>query len=247
MLTTENISKYYGTQQVLNNINLNVNKGDFTVIMGPSGSGKTTLLNILAAIDRQTKGRVLLNDEELIKLSAKKLEKLRQEKMGFIFQEFHLLNTLNAQENIVLPLTIQKYTQKEIDYLLAEMSEKLQLHDVLEKYPPFMSGGEKQRVAAVRALITKPEILFADEPTGALDSKNAFDLLTLLEQSNTNDQQTIVMVTHDPFSASFAERVLFIKDGMIFHTLEKGDVERKTFFEQIIQVTTMMGGTFNVI
>jgi len=247
MLVAENITKFYGKQLVLNNINLTINAADFTVIMGPSGSGKSTLLNILAAIDTATQGRIIFEQQELFQLSTKKIDTLRQKNMSFIFQEYHLLNTLTCKENIALPLTIQKQQQHEISQKILQIAETLSIRDILSKYPNTISGGEKQRVAVARALITHPKIIFADEPTGALDSKNAYELLKILEKSNAEDKQTIVLVTHDPFTASFAKKILFIKDGNIYHTLERGTLNRKSFFEQIIQMTSMMGGNYNVI
>jgi ABC-type antimicrobial peptide transport system, ATPase component len=247
MIECQNVSKYYDNQRVIDNVSFNIQKGEFVVIMGPSGSGKTTLLHLMAGIDRQSNGTIIFQNKNFYDYSTKELDQLRQKAMGFIFQEYNILPTLTCRENIALPLTIQRYKREEIATLINEYAENLAISPILDTFPHAVSGGEKQRVAVARALITKPEVVFADEPTGALDSKSAYNLLTQLDIQNKINGQTIVMVTHDAFSASFAERILFIKDGKIFHTLARGDVSRKVFFEQIIQVTTMLGGEFNVI
>lgn len=247
MLRCENVTKFFGKQKALDNINLIIEKGEFVAIMGPSGSGKSTLLNMLSGIDSPSNGIVVFNNQNLQKIKSNELEKIRQKQMGFIFQEYHILDTLTCGENIGLPLTIQKYKKKEILNKIDYFANLLEIKQLLDKFPYSISGGEKQRVAVARALITQPYVLYADEPTGALDSKNAFQLLNILKKQNEQEKQTIVMVTHDPFSASFASKILFIKDGNIYHTLEKGAESRKNFFEQIIQVTTMLGGEFDVI
>lgn len=247
MLRCEQLVKNYEQQLAVNHINLTINDGEFVAIMGPSGSGKSTLLNLLSGIDVATSGLVYFNQIALDRLKERDKEELRQKQMGFIFQEYHVLNSLTARENIALPLTIQKIRKQEILNRVNQVAQDLEILPILDKYPYQLSGGERQRVAIARALITNPSILFADEPTGALDSKNAHRLLNSLSLQNQVRQLTTVMVTHDPFSASFSSRVIFIKDGKIFHEIEKSTVDRKTFYEQIVKVSTLLGGEFDAI
>lgn len=210
--------------------------------MGASGSGKTTLLNCIATIDKVTAGKILINNQDITKLKGNKLNKFRREELGFIFQDFNLLDTLTAYENIALALTIQKVTPKEIETRVKDIANKLNITDILNKYPYQISGGQKQRVASSRAIITNPKLVLADEPTGALDSKSARQLLESFEDLNEKLNTTILMVTHDSFTASYANRILFIKDGKIFNELIKGEDSRKEFFEKIIEVQTLLGG-----
>lgn len=246
VLEVKNIEKYYGNKsnltKAINNISFNIEKGEFVGIMGASGSGKTTLLNCIATIDKVTAGKILINNQDITKLKGNKLNKFRREELGFIFQDFNLLDTLTAYENIALALTIQKVTPKEIETRVKDIANKLNITDILNKYPYQISGGQKQRVASSRAIITNPKLVLADEPTGALDSKSARQLLESFEDLNEKLNTTILMVTHDSFTASYANRILFTKDGKIFNELIKGEDSRKEFFEKIIEVQTLLGG-----
>lgn len=249
ILEVKNIEKYYGNKsnltKAIDNISFNVNKGEFVGIMGASGSGKTTLLNCISTIDRVTAGHIIVSGEDITKLKGNKLNKFRREELGFIFQDFNLLDTLTCYENIALALTIQRVKPQEIDKRIAEIAEKLEIKEILKKYPYQVSGGQKQRVASARAIITYPKLVLADEPTGALDSKSARQLLENFELLNQKMSATILMVTHDAFTASYANRILFIKDGKIFNELIKGNDTRKQFFEKIIEVQTLLGGDLN--
>lgn len=249
ILEVKNIEKYYGNKsnltKAIDNISFNVNKGEFVGIMGASGSGKTTLLNCISTIDRVTAGHIIVSGEDITKLKGNKLNKFRREELGFIFQDFNLLDTLTCYENIALALTIQRVKPQEIDKRIAEIAEKLEIKEILNKYPYQVSGGQKQRVASARAIITYPKLVLADEPTGALDSKSARQLLENFELLNQKMSATILMVTHDAFTASYANRILFIKDGKIFNELIKGNDTRKQFFEKIIEVQTLLGGDLN--
>ena len=249
ILEVKNIEKYYGNKsnltKAIDNISFNVNKGEFVGIMGASGSGKTTLLNCISTIDRVTAGHIIVSGEDITKLKGNKLNKFRREELGFIFQDFNLLDTLTCYENIALALTIQRVKPQEIDKRIAEIAEKLEIKEILNKYPYQVSGGQKQRVASARAIITYPKLVLADEPTGALDSKSARQLLENFELLNKKMSATILMVTHDAFTASYANRILFIKDGKIFNELIKGNDTRKQFFEKIIEVQTLLGGDLN--
>ncbi len=246
LLKIEHIEKYYGSRSSLtkavDDISFNVNNGEFVAIMGASGSGKTTLLNCISTIDKVTAGHIYLEDRDITKLKGKQLNTFRRDNLGFIFQDFNLLDTLTAYENIALALSIKKVPAKEIASKVNAAAEKLGITEVLNKYPYQMSGGQKQRVASARAIITEPKLILADEPTGALDSKSAKMLLTCLSVLNTEQDATIMMVTHDSFSASYAQRVIFIKDGKIFSEINKGDQSRKEFFNKIIDVITLLGG-----
>ena len=216
ILEVKNIEKYYGNKsnltKAIDNINFDVNKGEFVGIMGASGSGKTTLLNCISTIDRVTAGHIIINGEDITKLKGNNLNKFRREELGFIFQDFNLLDTLTAYENIALALTIQKIKANEIDRRVNEIAGKLGIKEILTKYPYQVSGGQKQRIASARAIITNPKLILADEPTGALDSKAARQLLENFELLNQKMNATILMVTHDAFTASYANRILFIKD-----------------------------------
>ena len=246
ILEVKNIEKYYGNKsnltKAIDNINFDVNKGEFVGIMGASGSGKTTLLNCISTIDRVTAGHIIINGEDITKLKGNNLNKFRREELGFIFQDFNLLDTLTAYENIALALTIQKVNAHEIDKRVKEVAQKLNITEILNKYPYQISGGQKQRVASARAIITNPQLVLADEPTGALDSKSAKQLLESFEALNQKLNATILMVTHDSFTASYANRILFIKDGKIFNRIEKGEKQRKEFYNEILDVLALLGG-----
>ena len=246
ILEVKNIEKYYGNKsnltKAIDNTSFSVKKGEFVGIMGASGSGKTTLLNCISTIDRVTAGDIIINNQDITKLKGNQINKFRREELGFIFQDFNLLDTLTAYENIALALTIQKVNVNEIDKRVKEVAQKLDITEILKKYPYQISGGQKQRVAICRAIITNPQLVLADEPTGALDSKSARQVLESFETLNQTLNATILMVTHDSFTASYANRILFIKDGKIFNELVKGDSTRKEFFEKIIEVQTLLGG-----
>ncbi|MDH5072175.1 ABC transporter ATP-binding protein [Clostridium perfringens] len=246
ILSVENIEKYYGNKdnitKVIDNINFKVDKGEFVGIMGPSGSGKTTLLNCISTIDNVTTGSIVINGKDITKLKSKELEKFRRDELGFIFQDFNLLDTLTAYENIALALTIQGKKPKDIDALIKKVAKSLGIDEILNKFPYQISGGQKQRVASARAIVTNPSLILADEPTGALDSKSARMLLDSFESLNKDLEATILMVTHDAFTASYAHRILFIKDGKIFNELVRGTDSRKEFFDRIIEVITLLGG-----
>ena len=248
ILKIENIEKYYGSKssltKAIDNISFSVSKGEFVAIMGASGSGKTTLLNCISTIDKVTSGHIYVNDLDITKLKGNNLNKFRREELGFIFQDFNLLDTLTSYENIALSLAILNIKYKEIDERIKKVSKELNITNVLNKYPYQMSGGEKQRVASARAIITNPKLVLADEPTGALDSKSSKMLLEKLSYLNKEYNSTILMVTHDAFTASYASRVIFIKDGKIFSEIHK-DGTRKEFFDKIIDVVTILGGDLN--
>ena len=246
ILRIRNIEKYYGNRtnltKAIDNISFDVNDGEFVAIMGASGSGKTTLLNCIATIDRVSAGHIYVEGNDITELNDKQLAAFRRDKLGFIFQDFNLLDTLTAYENIALALSIQKVNYKEIDRRIREMSVKLGIEEILNKYPYQMSGGQRQRVSATRAIITNPKLILADEPTGALDSKSSKMLLERLQYLNNDISATILMVTHDTFSASYASRVIFIKDGKIFNEIIRGNKSRKEFFDKIIDVISLLGG-----
>lgn len=250
ILQVKDIEKYYGNKgnvtKAINNISFNVEEGEFVGIMGPSGSGKTTLLNCISTVDNVTTGNIKINGKEITKLKSKSIEKFRREELGFIFQDFNLLDTLTAFENIALALTIQEGKKvKNIRERVLEVARKLDIEEVLGKFPYEMSGGQKQRVAAARAIVTNPSLILADEPTGALDSKASRLLLDSFEKLNEEMKATILMVTHDAFTASYAHRILFIKDGRVFNELIRGNDSRKEFFNRIIEVVTLLGGDTN--
>lgn len=246
ILKVEKIEKYYGNKdnmtKAIDNISFRVDKGEFVGIMGPSGSGKTTLLNCISTIDTVTTGNIIINDKDITKMKSKQLENFRKDELGFIFQDFNLLDTLTAYENIALALTIQGVKSTEIDGKIKNVAENLGILEVLNKYPYQMSGGQKQRVASARAIVTNPSLILADEPTGALDSKSSRLLLDSFEKLNKDLEATILMVTHDAFTASYAYRILFIKDGKVFNELVRGNDSRKEFFDRIIEVVTLLGG-----
>ncbi|MCI8548528.1 MAG: ABC transporter ATP-binding protein [Bacilli bacterium] len=249
ILKIDKIEKYYGTKssltKAIDNISFEVEKGEFVAIMGSSGSGKTTLLNLISTIDKVTSGHIYVGEEDITKLKGNNLNKFRREELGFIFQDFNLLDTLTAYENIALALSIQNESIAKIEEKIKTVAKYLNIEDVLSKYPYQMSGGQKQRVASARAIITSPKLILADEPTGALDSKSAKMLLERFNYLNKELKSTILMVTHDAFTASFTTRVIFIKDGKIFNEIRRGDETRKEFFDKIIDVVTMLGGDLN--
>lgn len=246
ILTIENISKYYGNKsnltKAISNISMNVDKGEFIAIMGASGSGKTTLLNVISTIDKVTSGHIYIEGQDITKLKGNDLNRFRREELGFIFQDFNLLDTLTAYENIALALQIQNFKAKAIEQQIKVVARKLDIEDILNKYPYEMSGGQKQRVASARAIVTNPKLVLADEPTGALDSKSSKMLLERLQRLNQDYQTTILMVTHDAFSASYASKVIFIKDGKVFNQFNRGEAARKQFFDKIIDVVSLVGG-----
>ena len=246
ILNVDKIEKYYGNKgniiKAIDNVSFTVNEGEFLGIMGPSGSGKTTILNCISTIDNVTTGKIIINNKDITAFNTKALEAFRRDELGFIFQDFNLLDTLTAYENIALALTIQKGNITELDTLIKDVAKKLGITEVLNQYPFQLSGGQKQRVACARALVTEPSLILADEPTGALDSKSSRLLLESFERLNKEFHSTILMVTHDSFTASYANRILFIKDGKIFTELVRGNDTRKEFFNKIIEVVTLLGG-----
>ena len=250
ILTLDNVEKYSGNKanltKAVDKISFSVEKGEFVGIMGASGSGKTTLLNCISTIDRVTAGHIYVGDKDITTIRGNELNKFRREELGFIFQDFNLLDTLTAYENIALALSIQNVKPKEIDSRIKEVAKRLGIEEVLNKYSYQMSGGQKQRVAAARALITNPKLILADEPTGALDSKSSRYLLESMKEMNEGLAATILMVTHDAFTASYASRVIFIKDGKIFNEIRRGEDTRKQFFNRSIEVVTVLGGSLNV-
>ena len=246
MLEVDHIEKVYGSRnnvtRALNDVSFTVDEGEFVGIMGASGSGKSTLLNCVSTIDSVTSGRVVINGADVTRLKSEKLTRFRRERLGFIFQDSNLLDTLTARENIALPLTIARVSARETLARVEQVARRLDIAQVLDKYPYQMSGGQQQRVAAARALVTGPAIIMADEPTGALDSKNARLLLESFETMNRQDRATVLMVTHDSFAASYTQRVLFIRDGRIFTELRRGARPRQEFFNNIMEIVAMMGG-----
>ncbi|MCR1876412.1 ABC transporter ATP-binding protein [Paraclostridium bifermentans] len=246
ILEVKNIEKYYGNKKnltkAINNISFEVDKGEFVGIMGPSGSGKTTLLNCIATIDKVTTGSIKIDGKDITTLSRKNIEKFRRENLGFIFQDFNLLDTLSVYENISLALSVIGVKGNDIDIQVKQVANKLNISDILNKFPYEISGGQKQRVASARAIITNPSLILADEPTGALDSKSSRILLESISNLNETLNSTIMMVTHDAFTASYCKRILFIKDGKIFNELIRGNDSRKEFFKRILEVVTLLGG-----
>jgi len=246
ILKIDKIEKYYGSRssltKAIDTISFDVSKGEFVAIMGASGSGKSTLLNCISTIDKVTSGHIYVGEKDITKMKGSALNKFRREELGFIFQDFNLLDTLTAYENIALALSIQNVKVNEIDARIKKVANDLDIKDILKKYPYQMSGGQKQRVASARAIVTNPKLILADEPTGALDSKSARMLLERFHYLNEELNATILMVTHDAFTASYADRVIFIKDGKVFHEIHKGEDSRKEFFDKIIDVVTLLGG-----
>lgn len=249
ILDVADIEKYYGNKgnltKAVNHVSFQVEKGEFIGIMGPSGSGKTTLLNCISTIDSVTSGHISINNKDITALRKNALSKFRREELGFIFQDFNLLDSLTAYENIALALSIQNVDAHEIADRVNRVARELNIKDVLQKFPYQMSGGQKQRVASARAIVTNPKLVLADEPTGALDSKSSRMLLEQFGALNDKFQTTILMVTHDAFAASYASRVIFVKDGKVFNELRRGEDDRKKFFNAIIDVITLLGEDLN--
>lgn len=247
VLTVENIKKVYGERRggnvsnALNGISFEVEKGDFVGIMGPSGAGKSTLLNVIATIDTPTSGSVKIGGQDTIHLKEPKLSRFRRKALGFIFQDYNLLDTLNLKENIILPLVLSKVNAEDIEKRAEKIAHTLGITSILSKYPYEVSGGQRQRAAAARAIINDPKLILADEPTGALDSKSSKELLTCISELNKRDNATILMVTHDAFAASFCRRIIFIKDGRLFTDIISNG-NRKEFFDRILKVLAVLGG-----
>ncbi|KON70490.1 bacitracin ABC transporter ATP-binding protein [Peribacillus butanolivorans] len=249
ILEAKKIHKSYGNkfnkQEVLKGLDINIQEGEFMSIMGASGSGKTTLLNVLSSIDKISNGSIIIDGKEISGMKEKKLAEFRKNHLGFIFQEYNLLDTLTVKENILLPLSITKTANNEAAQKFDTVAKELGIYEVKDKYPNEISGGQKQRTSAARAFIHDPSIIFADEPTGALDSKSASDLLNKLSEMNKKRKATIIMVTHDPVAASYCSRVIFIKDGQIYTQLNKGEESRQTFFKDIMKTQGVLGGVQN--
>lgn len=241
IIKTKNLSKSYGKTQVLKNIDLTIEKGEFTAIMGPSGSGKTTLMNTLSTIDTFNGGDVWIEGKSMLNLKKKALREFRQKRMGFIFQDYNLLDTLTVKENILLPLSLQKTPVVEMEQRLAKLIEALNIETILHQYPSEISGGQKQRTAAARALITNPAIVFADEPTGALDSRSATQLLEQIQLLNQTFNTTVLMISHDPYAASYCQRVIFLRDGKIVNEMFKGEQSEKEFFDKLLMIQSVIG------
>lgn len=245
ILEVHNIKKIYTTRfgankvQALSDVSFSVEKGEYVAIMGESGSGKTTLLNILAALDKPTAGNVYLDGHELVKIKESKIAEFRRDNLGFVFQDFNLLDTFNLKDNIVLPLVLAGKHYSEMQQKLTQIIQKLGIEGLMGKYPYEVSGGQKQRAAVARALITNPKLILADEPTGALDSKSTDELLELFSRIN-RDGQTILMVTHSVKAASRANRVLFIKDGEVFHQIYRGDSTNEQLYQKISDTLTIL-------
>ena len=250
ILETKNLSKIYGGKtgvqvKALNNLNIDIREGEFVGIMGPSGSGKSTLLNIMATIDKPSAGHVLIAGKDPHLMNQDQLAVFRRKNLGFIFQDFNLLDTLSIKENIILPLVIDGEKPKIIDEKLERVAKVLGIYEILDKRTYEVSGGQQQRAAAARAIIGEPKIILADEPTGNLDSKSSYDLMSSLEKLNKENGATIVMVTHDAFAASFTERIVMIKDGEEFLEINKKEDNRQVFFNQILESLSMLGGGYN--
>lgn len=250
VLETKGLSKVYGSKgkglsvKALDEFNMSIKEGEFVGIMGPSGSGKTTLLNILATIDSPSSGEILLNGQNPHRLKPDDLAIFRRNNLGFIFQDFNLLDTLSVKENIILPLVLEEFKKKEIEEKLDEIAGILNIKDILNKRTYEISGGQQQRTACARAMINKPAIILADEPTGNLDSKASYDLMNSLENINKEKKATIVMVTHDAFAASFCNKIIMIKDGKFFLELIKSS-NRQVFFKEILDSLSLLGGGYN--
>ncbi len=246
VLKIENLKKYYGANtnitKAVDGISFSVLEGEFVAIMGASGSGKTTLLNCVSTIDTVTSGHIIVDNRDITTVKEDDLADFRKENLGFIFQDFNLLDTLTIEENIALSLIINNENTNKVDEKVKNIADKLGISDILKKFPYEVSGGQKQRCACARALINSPKLILADEPTGALDSKSSRLLLETMDEMNENLKATILMVTHDSFSASFCKRVLFLKDGKIFNEIVKGEKTRKEFFNEILDMLTLLGG-----
>ncbi|UJF33765.1 ABC transporter ATP-binding protein [Paenibacillus hexagrammi] len=247
LLRVKHINKKYDGKapfQALTNISFNVEKGEFIGIMGPSGSGKTTLLNLISTIDKPTSGEILINEQNPHQLKKGRLAQFRRRELGFVFQDFNLLDTLTLEENIILPLTLENIKSATIDENLRSIAEKLGIQSILNKRTYEVSGGQKQRTAIARAIIHRPSLLLADEPTGNLDSKSSKDVMGAMQAINEIDQTTMLMVTHDPFAASYCHRIVFIKDGELYNEIHRGS-NQQVFFQQIMDALSMLGGDMN--
>ena len=246
VLKIENLKKYYGVNtnitKAVDGISFSILEGEFVAIMGASGSGKTTLLNCVSTIDTVTSGHIFVDNRDITTVKEDDLADFRRENLGFIFQDFNLLDTLTIEENISLSLIINNENTNKVDEKVKNIADKLGISDILKKFPYEVSGGQKQRCACARALINNPKLILADEPTGALDSKSSRLLLETMDEMNNKLKATILMVTHDSFSASFCKRVLFLKDGKIFNEIIKGEKTRKEFFNEILDMLTLLGG-----
>ncbi|MWC30274.1 ABC transporter ATP-binding protein [Paenibacillus sp. MMS18-CY102] len=242
VIQTRNLTKKYGLATVLKNVDLTIHAGEFTAIMGPSGSGKSTLMNVLSTIDQFTGGEVWIEGKAVLDLKKKSLRQFRQERMGFIFQDYNLLDTMTVKENILLPLSLRKFKAEEMEKRLAPIVHALNIEEILAKYPNEISGGQKQRAASARAIVTNPAIVFADEPTGALDSRSATQLLAQLADLNHMFGTTILMVTHDVYAASYCQRVIFLRDGGIVNELYAGEQGQRAFYDRILETQSLMGG-----
>lgn len=246
ILRIEHIEKYYGNKgnitKAIDDISFEVSNGEFIAIMGASGSGKTTLLNCISTIDTVSAGHIFLDNTDITEIKEKNLARFRRKNLGFVFQDFNLLDTLTIGENIAMALTINKVPENDIDRRVEEMAEKLDILSILNKFPYQVSGGQKQRCACARAMINNPKLILADEPTGALDSHSAQMLLTTIQTMNQELNATILIVTHDAFTASYSRRVLFLKDGRIFTEIQRGEQSRKQLFGKILDVMTLLGG-----
>lgn len=244
------VEKFYGNKDTItkavNRISFEVEKGEFTAIMGASGSGKTTLLNLLATVDQVTSGHIFYDNMDITTLKEEEVAKFRKENLGFVFQDFNLLDTLTLEENVILAMTLHKKKKQEIQQTVASVMRALGIWEYRKKFPYQVSGGQKQRCACARALVNHPKLILADEPTGALDSRSARMLLETFRMMNVQFGATILMVTHDAFSASYCKRILFLNDGAIFHELNRGKQDRRTFLNQILDVLSLTGGDLDV-
>ncbi|MDQ1145917.1 putative ABC transport system ATP-binding protein [Bacillus sp. SORGH_AS 510] len=246
ILDARGVNKVFGNRKnsfsALRDIDLKMVKGEFVAVMGPSGAGKSTLLNVLSTIEKPSSGVIMVDGQNVSGMSDKDLTEYRRGKMGFIFQDYNLLDTLTVEENILLPLAFSRKSPGEINNRVKDLAARFGIKEILDKYPYEISGGQQQRTAVCRAIVGNPSILFADEPTGALDSKSAYQLLETLSGLNQEKQSTILMVTHDAYAASFCSRVVFIKDGALFTEIRKGEQSRKQMFQQILNILSTLGG-----
>ncbi|OPJ60735.1 ABC transporter ATP-binding protein [Clostridium oryzae] len=246
ILKIEHIEKYYGNKdnitKAIDDISFEVGEGEFIGVMGASGSGKTTMLNVISTIDAVSAGHIFLNGKDITEIKDKDIARFRRENLGFIFQEFNLLDTLTIHENIALALTINRVKAEKIDSRVLKIAKQLGIEEILNKFPYQVSGGQKQRCACARAIINNPKLILADEPTGALDSRSAQMLLETIVSMNKQLNATILMVTHDAFSASYCKRILFLKDGKLFNEIFRGEKSRKELFNEILDVMALLGG-----
>ncbi|MGN1190325.1 MAG: ABC transporter ATP-binding protein [Candidatus Ornithospirochaeta sp.] len=246
ILSLENVTKYYGngngSVKALDGVDFEMEEGEFVAIMGPSGSGKSTLLSVIATIEPPSSGEIIIDGEKLSEMKEKKMASFRRDNLGFVFQDYNLLDTLTVEENILLPLYLQKKGEEETERILSRSASILGIEKLLKKFPCELSGGERQRVALSRAISTSPSLILADEPTGALDSKNTRNIMELFEKMNKELGSTILMVTHDPFVGSFASRTVFLKDGKIWNMIYKGDKSREEMYGDILSALRVLGG-----